>query len=259
MLRIGLIALACCSAASVEAKIYSLNLTPTVNQKSRYDRGVETIDSLKNASVIRVVEVAGTDKKSVSFVVGILNNSGQSLTFGPDNIVIRPAGMQPVNLVTYEQAAEAERKKQKKEKFWAGVAAFGRNMSAADAGTSYGTGFYNGTANGFVGSTPVMANTTGTYSYSVDNPAARVAAQRNANEMNRQDRSDLEARWATRASAQNDMLRLSTVDPGKVYGGFANFIVTDEMRKSKSPLQITIEINVNGERHFFLGQLTSAE
>ena len=243
---------------AVYAGNYTLAVTPSTVQTIRYDRGIASIDSIQKQAVIRIVNVAGNDKKAVSFVIGIVNAGSQPFNFGPENISIRAAGMKPIALTTYEQVIAAERKKQAREKFWAGVAAFGRGMSAVDAGNTYSSGIYSGTASGYVGNNLVTAQTTGIYSGAQYNSGAALAAQRNAQEMNDQDRANLEAKWAARSMATGNLLRTTTVNPGMMYGGVATFPISAELKKSRGPVQITIEVNVAGEKHTFLAQLSEA-
>lgn len=245
-------------SAPASAGIYTLSITPSAAQASRYEQGILSIDSVQKTTIVRVVVVPGQDKKSASFVIGIANRGSQSFTFGPENITIRPVGMQAVALTTYEQAMEAERKKQKREKFWAGVAAFGRGYSAGEAGNTYSSGIYSGTANGYVGNTPVTVQTSGIYSETQYNSGAALAAQRNAQAMNANDRANLEAKWAARSSLNNDLLRTTTVYPGAMYGGVAMFPIGGELKKAHGPVQVTIEVNVAGEKHMFVARLAES-
>lgn len=235
---------------------YTLAVAPSAVQTIRYDRGTASIDSVQQHSIVRIVNVAGNDKKTVSFVIGVVNASGQPLNFGPENITIRPVGMQPIALTTYEQAMEAERKKQGREKFWAGVAAFGRGLSAADAGNSYTSGIYSGTTSGYVGNSLVTAQTSGIYSGTQYNSGAALAAQRDAREMNAQDRANLEERWAGRLAVTSNLLRTTTVDPGMMYGGIAIFPISRELKRARGPVQVAIEVDIGGERHTFLARLS---
>lgn len=254
----GLIVALVAAPVPVYADNYSLAVVPSAVQTIRYDRGIASIDSVQERSIVRVVNVAGNDKKTVSFVIGIVNAGGQPLNFGPENITIRPTGMRPIALTTYEVAMEAERKKQGREKFWATVGALGRGLSATDAGTTYTSGTYGGTTSGWVGNDLVTAQTSGIYSGTQYNSGAALAAQRNAQEMNAQDRANLEARWAARSSANGNLLRTTTVDPGMMYGGIAIFPISKEIKTARGPVQITIEVDVAGERHTFLAQLSDA-
>jgi hypothetical protein len=237
---------------------YALNVTPSAAQTSRYDRGIASITSMQGNTFVRVATLAGNDRRSVSFVIEVMNAGAPSFNFGPENVVIRPVGMQPVALTTYEEAMEAERRRQRRERFWAGVAALGRGLSAADAGTTYTDGIYGGTTSGFVNGKLVTVNTTGTYSGTQHNPVAAVAAQRQAQEMNARDRENLEARWAARSSSHDALLRTTTVDPGAIYGGVATFPVTTQIRRARGAVPITIEVSVAGETHIFLGRLSEA-
>lgn len=238
---------------------YTLNITPSAAQSSRYDQGISSIDSVQETTIVRVVNVPGRDRRSISFVIGIANARNQPFNFGPENVVIRPAGMQPVALNTFEEAMEAERRRQGRERFWARVAAAGRGLSAANTGTTYTGGIYGGTTSGFVGGNLVTVNTTGIYSGTQHDPAAAMAAQRHAQELNARDRVNLEAQWAARSSSFNNLLRTTTVDPGAMYGGIATFPVTAQLRRARGAVPITIEVNVAGERHIFLGRLSKAD
>lgn len=237
---------------------YTLAVTPSAVQTIRYDHGIASIDSVQQHSIVRVVNVAGNDKKSVSFVIGITNAAGQTFNFGPENITIRPSGMKPIALTTYEEAVLAEQKKQSREKFWAGVAAVGRGLSAADAGTTYSSGIYSGTSTGWVGNNLVTAQTSGIYSGTEYNSGAALAAQRQAQEMNAQDRANLEARWEARSSTNADLLRTMTVDPGMMYGGVATFPISKNLKHARGPVDVTIEVDVVGEKHIFLARLSDA-
>lgn len=252
ILSVALIA----TSVPVYADDFAIAISPSSNQTIRYDHGVASIDSVQKYSIVRIVNIAGNDKKSVSFVIGILNTSGQPLNFGPENITVRPTGMQSIALTTYEEAMEAERKKEGREKFWSRVGAIGRGLSASNAGTTYTSGTYGGTTSGWVGNDLVTAQTGGTYSGTQYNSGAALAAQRNAQEMNVQDRANLEQKWANRTAATNNLLRTTTVDPGTMYGGIATFPIGKELKKTKGRVQVTIEIDVAGERHIFLAQLS---
>jgi hypothetical protein len=235
-------------AAPANADDYSLNVMPSEGQTIRYDRGTASVDSAQSRSIVRIVNIPGDDKKSVSFVIGVLNASGQPINFGPENITISPVGTQPVSLTTYEEAMEAERKRQKREKFWAGVAAFGRALSASDAGSTYTSGSFGGTAGG--------AFFSGSYSGTQYNSGAALAAERDAREMNAQDRAELERRWAYRFSDMNNLLRTTTVNPGTIYGGIATFPITKEIKKARGPVRVVIQVDIAGERHSFEARLS---
>lgn len=254
--KASVVAVTMAISAPASAGVYSLTISPSAVQSSRYDRGRALIESAQPSTVVTVANVASQDKKSVSFAIVIANGGRQSFNFGPENITIRPAGMQPIALTTYEEAMEAERKRQGREKFWAGLAAAGRAMSAASAGTTDSSGIYSGTTNGYVGGSTVTAQTNGIYAGTQYNSGAALAAQRNAREMNAQDQANLEARWAARSAPNSKLLRTTTVDPGMMYGGFATFPISADLKKVRDPVQVTIEVNVAGEKHVFVGRLS---
>lgn len=245
-------------ATPAHAGIYALKVTPSGAQSIRYTGGISSIDSFQKFTAVRIVNVPNRDKKSVSFAVAIENRGSASFNFGPESITIRPAEMQPIALTTYEQRMEAERKRQARENFRSGLAAFGRGLSAAQSGTSYSSGIYSGTSSGYVGGNLVTVQSNGIYSGTQQNPNAAIAAQRNAQELNAQDRANIEAQRAARSAGSNILLRTTTVDPGAMYGGVVTFPVTAELKKARGPVQVTVEFNVAGERHTFSGLLSKA-
>jgi hypothetical protein len=253
--RIGLITLAATIATPVCAKEYSLDFMRTVSQASRLERGVEIIDSVQQNTAVRIVEIVQPDKKTVSFVIGVLNKGNVPFVFGPENVTVRPAGFQPMALVTYDDAMAVERKRQKRERFLGSIAALSRNMSAADAGTRYSSGSYSGISSGMVGGQPVSGFSSGSFSVTTHDSGAQLAAQRDAAALNRQARNDLEARWAMRSASHDTLLRPTTVDPGAVFGGYAKFNINRELSKAQASLPITIDVVVGSERHIFVAQL----
>lgn len=246
-------------ATPASARIYTLNVAPSGAQSIRYTGGISSIDSIQKSTAVRIVNVPNRDKKSISFAVAIENRGSASFNFGPESITVRPADMQPIALTTYEQAMEAERKRQARENFRAGLAAFGRGLSASQSGTTYSSGIYSGTASGYVGGNLVTVQGNGIYSGTQHNPGAAMTAQRNAQELNAQDRANLEAQRAARSAENNILLRTTTVDPGALYGGIVTFPVTAELKKGRGPVQVTIEVNAAGERHAFVGTLSMVQ
>lgn len=247
------------TATPVSARIYNLNVTPSGAQSVRYTSGISSVDSIQKFTAARIVNVPNHDKNSVSFAVAVENRGSASFNFGPESITIRPADMQPIALTTYEQVMEAERKRQARENFRSGLAAFGRGLSASQAGTSYSSGMYSGTSTGYVGGNLATVQSNGIYSGTQYDPGAAMAAQRNAQELNAEDRANLEAQRAARSTENSVLLRTTTVDPGAMYGGLVSFPVSAELKKAHGPVQVSIEIDVASERHVFVGTLSQAE
>lgn len=246
-------------ASPASAGIYSLNVTPISGQSIRYTSGISSIDSFQKFTAARIVKLPNRDKNSVSFAVAVENRGSASFNFGPESITIRPAEMQPIVLTTIEQAMEAERKRQASENFRSNLAAFGRGLSAAQSGTSYSSGIIAGTSSGYVGGNLVTVQSNGIYSGTQYNPGAAMSAQRNAQESNAADRANLEAQRATRSAENSILLRTTTVDRGAMYGGVVTFPVSAELKKARGPVHVSIEVNVAGERHVFVGTLSKAQ
>lgn len=246
------------TSTPASAGIYSLNVTPNGGQSVRYTSGISSIDSFQKLTAARIVNLPNRDKNSVSFAVAVENRGSASFNFGPESITIRPAEMQPIALTTDEEVMEAERKRQARENFRSGLAALGRGLSAAQSDTSYSSGIIAGTSSGYVGGNLVTVQSNGIYSGTQYNPGAAMAAQRNAQDLNAADRANLEAQRVARSIANSSLLRTTTVDPGALYGGVVTFPVTSELKKARGPVQVTVEVNVAGERHTFSGLLSKA-
>lgn len=246
-------------ATPASARIYALKVTPSSAQSIRYISGISSIESFQKSAAVRIVNVPGRDKNSVTFAVAIENRGSAPFNFGPENVTVLPTGMQPIALTTYEQAMEAERKRQARENFRSGLAAFGRGLSASQAGTTNSSGIYSGTASGYVGGNLVTVQSNGIYSGTQYDPGAAIAAQRNAQELNAEDRANLEAQRAARSAEDTILLRTTTVDPGAMYGGLVSFPVSAELKKAHGPVQVNIEVDAAGERHVFAGTLSQGE
>jgi hypothetical protein len=246
-------------ATPASAGIYALNVMPSGAQSIRYTGGISSIESFQKSTAVRIVNVPGQNKNSVTFAVAIENRGSAPFNFGPENVTVRPAEMQAIALTTYEQAMDAERKRQARENFRAGLAAFGRGLSAAQSGTTYSSGIYSGTSSGYVGGNLVTVQSNGIYSGTQYDPGAAMADQRNARELNAEDQANLDAQRAARSAEISILLRTTTVDPGAMYGGVVTFPVSAELKKARAPVQVSIEVNVAGERHVFVGALSKAQ
>jgi len=77
--------------------------------------------------------------------------------------------------------------------------------------------------------------------------------------MNANDRANLEAKWAARSSLNSNLLRTTTVYPGAMYGGIATFPISGDLKKARGTVQVVIEVNAGGEKHFFLAHLLEAD
>lgn len=176
--------------------------------------------------------------------------------FAPSEIAIKQVDGQQIQLETYEEKLAIQRKRQKRQQFFTGLGAMGRSMSASEAGEVNGSGRYSDTTTGQIGNNYVRAETSGTFSYKQDDPAARAAAEQNAQAMNLQEKAALDARWSERLAGLETILRANTVQPEGVYGGVVSFAVPESVRKAKGPTPIAIEVLVAGERHIFSGQIS---
>jgi hypothetical protein len=253
---VGAEALSLCSWVGVAnaADRYYIAAAPTAHQTTRFNQGVASLYDELPGTVARVKEVASANGV-IALEVFVLNRNSAPINFGPENVRIATSAGVPLNIIPYEQLVTTEEKRQRGQRFWSRVAAVGRAMSAADAGTTYGSGTYSGSSFGQVGGMGYTGSSFGSFSYSSENPAVTAAAQRDAAATNLAERRGLEERQAAKMASYDGVLRTTTIEPQTSFGGTVQFEVPKDMRRAQFPIPVWMEVTVNGEVHKFLGQL----
>lgn len=237
-MRAALLAIAALSATHASAKV-SVDIQAGGGQDSRLISGMEMITSVRDRSVIAVVEDPEPTKKRINLVFMTVNKGEQPYNFGPENIAGR-SEEKTFAVITYNQLV----KEQERRGFWkrfAGAMAAGSNsVAASNAGNSYGSFSAYGN-NG--------AYAHGTYN-SYDSGKA-YAAQAAANEQSRQTMEAIERNQSAAIAALGDNLRASTVDPGRMFGGRVVVELPKELRSVKKPTDAILTVDVAGETHIF--------
>ncbi len=228
---------------------FTMHLVPNEKQQARVEQGLEAIDSDGTTSAIRFVEPSETFKKRGLITVYFANNGDRSFTAGPENVSATAEDGTPVSIISIQQLAREEKKRQTWAAIAAGLAAAGNSMNAAYAGNTYGTATYSGNTYGNVGGYGYNSHTTGYATYSGYDATAAAIANQNANIQNERIFSNLAQRRANGEAALRSLLNTTTVDPHAALGGMITFELPSKMRSSKLPIPVTFVVEAGGERH----------
>ena len=238
--------------ATAHAKALYLDISADgEHQRSRMDAGVEAIDSAFGHSNVRVLEDENKVKKRGQFSISVFNASTKSANFGTENITIAFGDGLPVAVISYERLLKEEKNRQMWAAVAAGFSAAGNNISAAQAGYSYGSASHSGATYGPYGT----YNSYGTSTYSGYNSGAAYAAQTNARAENNALFERLASSNAANLSLLKANLRTTTIDPDMAFGGLVTFELPPEARKLKAPVKVHIIIEFAGDTHVIIGQL----
>lgn len=247
------------AAAPAVAADYVLDLKAEPEQESKFQDGREAIDNAGAVSSVRLLEPLEPQPKQSGLRVLILNAGPEAINFGPENVMIKLASGESVAMFSYQELLRKQKRREAWQALAAGLAAAGRNMQASQAGNSYGSATYSGNTFGNVGTTPYSATTFGTATYSGYNAGAAYAAQANANALNQQQFQAMQLQQAAARQDLSQVMKTTTVEPGQAFGGLMQYEVPREVRSSKSPLPVTIEVTVGSEVHVFKGTLGKAK
>jgi hypothetical protein len=183
----------------------------------RYFKGVPSITRMTRDAVITITPLAN-DHGRPAFAILYENRGAVPVNFGLANISAMAAGV-PVPVLTKQQLAQ-------KAANAAAWARFGSALVAGLANVDYGST----TTTGWAGGRMFSATTTG---YHTNNWAAR----QDMKDMNANIDASMEARLA---DAAENVIDMTTVDPGSGYGGK---IVLDKPKARIWPAPVTLTVN----------------
>ncbi|MBH0113205.1 hypothetical protein I5E68_09630 [Novosphingobium sp. YJ-S2-02] len=230
-------------------------MTAKVEQTSRFEDGREAVDDATPTSSVRILEPRQQTPKQGGFRIYVLNSSDKPFNFGPENITVKMPDGTSVAMLTYQDLLKQQKRREAWQALAVGLAAAGRNMQANQAGYNYGSATYSGNSYGTFGTMPYTANSYGTATYSGYNAGTAFAAQSVANEQNQR---DLQAMRLSQAAKREDLaqvMKMTTIDPEQVFGGIVQYKIPSEVRASKTPVPITIEVRTGDEVHTFQATL----
>jgi len=236
-------------ATPATAARFEMRLQPAEGQTHRMQEGVGTIDNDGQYASIRLFQAEEPVNRRGSIGLMVLNRRTTPFNFGPENVTARLADGTSVPIISYDQLVSEERRRQGRRRFAAILGAAARGMSAANAGYSSGTATYSGSNWGTFGGTPYSGNTFGTATVSTYNPAAQANAQAIANAQNREVAENMNARHAAAMEGLRENLRITTVDPGQVFGGSVMFELPAAVRNSRANVPVTFIVTIDGEVH----------
>lgn len=229
-------------APSAQAKVI-IDITPIEGQASRLQNGSEAILSTVGQSVVAIVENPEPTNKRTSLYIATHNSGDQPYNFGPENVFAmgRPASGEDVQIsvLSHGELIKEQGRRNFWRKFGGALAAGASSTSAANSGNQMGT--FSAHGNGQM--------VQGTYQYR-DNAQAQ-AAQRQAQQDNREMMGNIEARNQAAISSINSNMRTTTVDPNGYFSGRVILELPKELRNVKQPTPAAILVEAGNDKHLF--------
>ena len=242
-------------ATPAAAAKFTMQLNTASEQSSRMESGVAAVDDHTSGSSVRLVQSEGDLKKRGSVQIIVMNQGDKPFNFGPENVTANLADGTIVPIITYEQLAHEERKRQTWMAIAAGLSAAGNSMSAANSGYYTGTATYQGSTYGSFGSTPYNSSTFGTATISGYDAGRAQVAQSVANQQNQATFDRMAQQNASNMKALKAYMRTTTVDPHQMFGGSVTFELPKSARDAKTDVPMTFVVAINGEDHKFTAVL----
>jgi len=236
---------------SANAADFVLDIVPTAEQSARFEDGRQLIDSSAQASAARIYEPRQQTPKQSGFRVYVMNDGVKPFDFGPENITIRFADGTTLAMLSYRDLLKQQERAEAWQAVAVGLAAAGRSMEAASAGTSYGTVQSSGSTYGTFGATPFAARSSGISTFSTYNAGAAAAARANADAETSRQIEQMQLNQAAQRDDLAQVMKLTTVDPGQPFGGIVQYMVPRAVQSSKVALPIIIEVRAGDEVHKF--------
>jgi hypothetical protein len=230
---------------------FTMQLHAGPQQTSRMESGVAAVDDSAAVASVRLVQSDDDVKKRGSVGVLVMNHGDKPFNFGPENVTATLADGTPLAIITYEQLAHEERKRQTWAAIAAGLGAAANSMNAANSGWYHGTASYSGSTFGSFGTTPYSATTYGTATVSGYNAGQAQIAQLIANQQNSANFARLAEQNAASMKALKAYMRTTTVDPQQMFGGSVIFQLPKAAFATKADVPVTFVVTIDGEQHKF--------
>lgn len=228
---------------------YTMQLQAGENQQERVASGVETLDSIGPSSTIRFIESDGSFKKRGVVEIYFLNSGQNAFNVGPENVTAKLDDGTIVPIISYDQLAHEEKRRQGWARFGAAMAAAGNASNAANAGNTYGTATYSGNTYGNVAGYGYQSHTTGTATFQGNDAAAAAIASQTAQRQNEAIAARLAQRTQQGDATLAQSFRTTTVDPNRIFGGQVTFELPSKARNSKGPVAITFTVGAGVDQH----------
>lgn len=206
----------------------------------RYDRAVPTLDLRQQRGAVQIRPLP-MDHGSLAFSVAVFNGGEAPVNIDTSNFTVT-SGTQTLGVFSVDQLIA----KAKNRAMWSqiGVAALGGLAAAAAASQrdTYRSTLYTprGVYRGYYSAPSAMGQLQAT-AIVAGTGVGLVAIQ---NQLDR-----------TREALGNDVVQMSTVNPGASYAGK---IVLHKIKRAKLPQRVTITVNWNEEQYAFAFQMAKA-
>ncbi len=205
----------------------------------RYRQGVGTLDLWTDSGAVQITPLPMTHG-SLAFSVSVLNGGDRPINFGVENIRAE-VGARPVGIFTrHDLERRAENRALWRQIGMGLLGGFAAAAAASQRNTFRATTFSPYGSITTIGSYPSVAGQLQSYAISRDTAFGIAAIQYRLDE--------------TRERLANEIVQLSTVDPGQ---GYAGTFVLNRVRGSSYPYNVRVSIELNGNTYpfeFLLGR-----
>lgn len=237
------IALAMLPASLTAKDQYHFRFLPTDAQQVTWNRGVPSIDSTADGSIVRLIDAQDQlPDDQTTFRLTVLNTGEEPITVDHANVWIEDAEGVRVSMLSHEELEGRHRRDIKRRQ---ALAAFAGAMAASSAnGQTHGSFNYSGTT-----SNGTFFNGFGTYS--AYNPALAAQQRQAATAQTQATFNAIQVRQLAGADALNGMLRATTLQPGEITSGIVAFDPSRALRKNAANKPATIVAKIGAAEHRF--------
>jgi hypothetical protein len=230
---------------------YHFKFLPSEGQTLFWNRGVPSIDSSSDNTIVRVVDSKDRlPDDQTTFRVTVLNIGQEAVVVSPEDVWIEDANGNHVSMLSFEELEGRHRRDIKRRQ---ALAAIGGALSAGSAnGYTSGTFNYSGTAS------------NGTYfsgfgTYSAYDPNLASQQRRAAAAQSQATFNAIQVRQLGGVEALNGMLRQTTLEPGQVTSGILAFDLPRDLRKKVGKEPVAIVVKLGSTEHRFKVQLAEID
>ena len=222
---------------------YHLRFEPREGQELTWNRGVPSIDSAAEGSIVRLIDAKDQlPDDQTTFRISVLNTGDVPVNIDHGNIWIEDAEGARVSMLSHEELEGRLRRDIKRRQ---ALAALGGALSAGSA-NGYTSGTYN-----YSGTTSNGTYFNGFGTYSAYDPALAAQQRQAAAAQSQATFNAIQVRQLAGAEALNGMLRMTTLQPGEITSGIVAFDPPKSLRKLAAAKPATIVVKIGDAEHRF--------
>lgn len=222
---------------------YHFRFLPLDGQELTWNRGVPSIDSAADGSIVRLIDAKDQlPDDQTTFRISVLNTGDVPVNIDHSNIWIEDAEGVRVSMLSHEELEGRHRRDIKRRQ---ALAALGGALSAGSA-NGYTSGTYN-----YSGTTSNGTYFNGFGTYSAYDPALAAQQRQAATAQSQATFNAIQIRQLAGAEALNGMLRMTTLQPGEITSGIVAFDPPKSLRKKAAEKPATIVVKIGDAEHRF--------